>query len=60
VSAARRLAGSSLTPGLDLLETQLALSALMLLPTAERARGNRLLVELRGRHGVDLRSAVIG
>jgi hypothetical protein len=50
-----RLVGDA---GLDLLEAQLAMSALMLLTGPERQRGAGVLVELGRRHGVDLRPAV--
>jgi hypothetical protein len=43
---------------LDLLESQLALSAVMLMAGAGRERGSRLLVDLGRRHGVDLAKAL--
>ena len=44
--------------GLDLLEAQLALAALMLLQTTERERSFRILGDLARRRGCDLSSAL--
>jgi hypothetical protein len=57
-AAARWLARFTAEAGLDPVATQLAPTALTLLPTQERARGCTILAELGRRHGIDLRGLV--